>query len=55
MSPCSLEYDLMPKLVESKKCYGFVINSELVDIGTPERYLQASSLLFPNGCGDTNV
>lgn len=37
----SLEYDLFPKLCNNKsdnKCYGFVTNNEVTDIGTPERY-----------------
>lgn len=34
----SMEYDLFPNLVETKRCYGFITDSELVDIGTPERY-----------------
>lgn len=40
----SLEYDLFPNLI-SKGIYGFVVNSELVDIGTPERYEKAKILL----------
>lgn len=44
----SLEYDLFPKIVEKQfidntknmdgKCYGFLTDSEVIDIGTPERY-----------------
>jgi NDP-sugar pyrophosphorylase family protein len=40
----SLEYDLFPKLIEDK-CYGFIIESELIDIGTPERYEKAVHLI----------
>jgi NDP-sugar pyrophosphorylase family protein len=40
--PFSLEYDIFPKLVNTKRCFGFVVKSELVDIGTPERYLKAN-------------
>jgi len=40
-APCfSLEYDLFPKLLPLG-CYGFPTDAELIDIGTPERYLQA--------------
>ncbi len=41
----SLEYDLFPKLCGNdcnneynSKCYGFITNNEVIDIGTPERY-----------------
>ena len=40
----SLEYDFFPKLIEDK-CFGFMINSELIDIGTPERYEKAIGLI----------
>jgi NDP-sugar pyrophosphorylase family protein len=40
----SLEYDFFPKLIEDK-CFGFTINSELIDIGTPERYEKAINLV----------
>lgn len=40
----SLEYDLFSKLVENK-CYGFITDSELIDIGTPERYEKAIHLI----------
>lgn len=40
----SLEYDFFPKLIEDK-CYGFIADSELIDIGTPERYEKAISLI----------
>lgn len=40
----SLEYDFFPKLIEDK-CFGFTINSELIDIGTPERYEKAINLI----------
>jgi NDP-sugar pyrophosphorylase family protein len=36
----SLEYDLFPKVLAAG-CYGFQTESEVIDIGTPERYLQA--------------
>ncbi len=40
----SLEYDLFPKLIEDR-CFGFIVNSELIDIGTPERYENAINLI----------
>ena len=46
--PFSLEYDLFPALTKAKPCYGFVINSQLVDIGTPERYFRANNKLISN-------
>ena len=36
----SLEYDLFPLLIKKNSCYGFVVKSNLVDIGTPERYIK---------------
>jgi NDP-sugar pyrophosphorylase family protein len=46
--PFSLEYDFFPALTKSKPCYGFVINSQLVDIGTPKRYFKAKNGLIYN-------
>ena len=43
----SLEYDLFPKLCNDI-CYGFVTNSEIIDIGTPERYIRAIEILSTN-------
>ncbi len=40
----SLEYDLFPKTIDNR-CYGFLTESELIDIGTPERYERAINLL----------
>jgi NDP-sugar pyrophosphorylase family protein len=40
----SLEYDFFPKRIKDK-CFGFTINSELIDIGTPERYEKAINLI----------
>jgi len=39
----SLEYDLFPKAL-MHGCYGFVTEEEVIDIGTPERYLRAKSI-----------
>ena len=41
--PFSLEYDIFPTMTKSNSCYGFVVDSKLVDIGTPERYLKANN------------
>ena len=41
--PFSLEYDVLPELVRTNPCFGFIVKSRLVDIGTPERYLKANS------------
>lgn len=43
--PFSLEHDIFPELVRRKSCYGFVVDAEVVDIGTPERYFEAQSKL----------
>lgn len=40
----SLEYDFFPKILDNNKCYGFVCEGELIDIGTPERYAKANQL-----------
>lgn len=37
--PFSLELDVFPNLISSINFYGFTVNSKLIDIGTPERYL----------------
>lgn len=39
----SLEYDLFPNIVGGR-CYGFVTQTQLTDIGTPERYEAAKGL-----------
>ncbi len=41
----SLEYELFPKLINNG-CYGFLTESEFIDIGTPERYKKAINLLI---------
>jgi len=43
--PFSLEHDIFPELVSGKSCHGFVVDAEVVDIGTPERYVAAQSKL----------
>ncbi len=39
----SLEEDLFPNILD-KKCYGFIITGDFIDIGTPERYEYANRL-----------
>lgn len=36
--PFSLENDVFPALVAARQCYGMVVDSTVLDIGTPERY-----------------
>ncbi|MDH3316271.1 MAG: nucleotidyltransferase family protein [Gammaproteobacteria bacterium] len=43
--PFSLEHDVFPGLIVAERCYGFPVDSEVVDIGTPERYADAQSRL----------
>ena len=43
--PCSLERDILPRAIDKRSCYGFPVDGPLVDIGTPERYEAAQSLL----------
>ena len=40
----SLENDFFPKMIE-KRVAGFIINSDLIDIGTPDRYEKAVHIL----------
>jgi len=37
----SLEHDFFPSLVRQERCFGFPTKSEIIDIGTPERYQEA--------------
>jgi len=48
----SLEYDFFPTIKEFG-CYGYLVDTELVDIGTPERYEKAKSF-FKNKAGLRN-
>lgn len=43
----SLEYDLFPALLPWG-CYGFQTDTEVIDIGTPERYVEALKKLSPS-------
>jgi len=40
----SIEYDFIPSVLH-RPCFGYVTKADFLDIGTPERYLQACSLL----------
>ena len=44
-TPFSLEQDIFPRAAMDGKCYGFQVNSEVIDIGTPDRYLEAQHKL----------
>ena len=39
--PFSIEHQVFPQLVEGRNCFGFTVESEVIDIGTPERYRNA--------------
>lgn len=41
----SLEYYLFPNIIKKAPCYGFLTESPVIDIGTPERYEKAVKLL----------
>lgn len=43
----SLEFDFFPKII-GERCAGFIFDSELIDIGTPERYEKAVHLIGGN-------
>lgn len=45
----SLEKDLFPAL-EQKGCYVYISTAKLLDIGTPSRYKQAQTELYPSLC-----
>jgi len=40
----SLERDVFPQII-NRRCYGFLTESELIDIGTPERYKKAKNMI----------
>ena len=44
-TPFSLEHDVFPRLVAEGRFYGFRVDSEVIDIGTPDRYAEAQSKL----------
>jgi len=41
----SLETNFFPNILNTVRCVGFIIESDLIDIGTPERYEMAVHLL----------
>lgn len=43
--PCSLERDVFPVLAGEKSIYGYVASVPHLDIGTPDRYFKAQSIL----------
>ncbi|WP_321504054.1 nucleotidyltransferase family protein [uncultured Methanoregula sp.] len=43
-SEFSLEHDFFPDLA-GQRCAGFIVNGELIDIGTPDRYKNAVQLI----------
>ena len=43
--PFSLEHDVFPHLLKQNKCSGFVVKSDVLDIGTPERHQNINQLL----------
>ena len=43
----SLELDFFPKMI-GERCAGFIIDSQLIDIGTPDRYEMAVHLIGGN-------
>jgi NDP-sugar pyrophosphorylase family protein len=44
-APFSLEHDIFPQLVGKERCYAFSVDAEVMDIGTPERYVEAQRKL----------
>jgi NDP-sugar pyrophosphorylase family protein len=44
-APFSLERDIFPALIASHGCYGYPVKSEVIDIGTPQRYADAQHKL----------
>ena len=43
--PLSIEQDFFPLIVHERPCFGFQISSQVLDIGTPERYKKISEQL----------
>ena len=43
--PMSLERDVFPSLATAGNCFGYVVDTEVIDIGTPERYADAQHKL----------
>lgn len=43
---CSLEDDILPKLIEKKRVCGTIFNNFFLDIGTPEKFKVSSKILL---------
>ena len=41
--PFSLEREILPGLVREDTCFGYVVDEEIIDIGTPERFATAQT------------
>lgn len=41
----SFEYDALPALVGTRRCFGYATHVSVIDIGTPERYRKAQDIL----------
>ena len=50
-TPFSLERDVFPRAAMDGKCYGFRVDSEVVDIGTPERCREMQRKPWPGKAG----
>lgn len=50
-APFSLENDVFPRAAADGHCFGFRVDSEVVDIGTPERYREAQHKPWAGGAG----
>ena len=44
-APFSLEREVFPRIAMNGNCFGFRVKSELIDIGTPDRYREAQQKL----------
>jgi D-glycero-alpha-D-manno-heptose 1-phosphate guanylyltransferase len=44
--PISLEKDIFPDLIKREKCYAYVVPSEVIDIGTKDRYEKAQEKII---------
>ena len=45
LKPLSLEKELFPNLIHLEKCYTYVVETDVFDIGTKERYEKAQDLI----------
>jgi len=52
--PFSLEREVFPDLIATQRCYGFAVHTEIVDIGTPERYGEAERKIQATACRTRN-